>query len=126
MEEFEKNCTNDLKLYLKNFAKNITTFQKEIEFNESELKQIEEMNGDKDNQIFVKNNKSLMNGPKRILFKQYTQNVNYYMENFQRILFKQYTQNVNYYMENFQFLKKEIKNKSPSELKIFQDYCIII
>ena len=102
MEEFEKNCTNDLKLYLKNFAKNITTFQKEIEFNESELKQIEEMNGDKDNQIFVKNNKSLMNGPKRILFKQYTQNVNYYME-------------------NFQFLKKEIKNKSPNELKIFQD-----
>ena len=102
MEEFEKNCTNDLKLYLKNFAKNITTFQKEIEFNESELKQIEEMNGDKDNQIFVKNNKSLMSGPKRILFKQYTQNVNYYME-------------------NFQFLKKEIKNKSPNELKIFQD-----
>ena len=99
MEEFEKNCTNDLKLYLKNFAKNITTFQKEIEFNESE---IEEMNGDKDNQIFVKNNKSLMNGPKRILFKQYIQNMNYYME-------------------NFQFLKKEIKNKSPSELKIFQD-----
>ena len=38
-----------------------------------------------------------------------------------RILFKQYTQNVNYYMENFQFLKKEIKNKSPNELKIFQD-----
>ena len=102
MEEFEKNCTNDLKLYLKNFAKNITTFQKEIEFNESELKQIEEMNGDKDNQIFVKNNKSLMIGPKRILFKQYTQNVNYYME-------------------NFQFLKKEIKNKSSNELKIFQD-----
>ena len=102
MEEFEKNCTNDLKLYLKNFAENITTFQKEIEFNESELKQIEEMNGDKDNQIFVKNNKSLMNGPKRILFKQYTQNVNYYME-------------------NFQFLKKEIKNKSSNELKIFQD-----
>ena len=102
MEEFEKNCTNDLKLYLKNFAKNITTFQKEIEFNECELKQIEEMNGDKDNQIFVKNNKSLMNGPKRILFKQYTQNVNYYME-------------------NFPFLKKEIKNKSSNELKIFQD-----
>ena len=102
MEEFEKNFTNDLKLYLKNFAKNITTFQKEIEFNESELKQIEEMNGDKDNQIFVKNNKSLMNGPKRILFKQYIQNMNYYME-------------------NFQFLKKEIKNKSPNELKIFQD-----
>ena len=102
MEEFEKNCTNDLKLYLKNFAKNITTFQKEIEFNESELKQIEEMNGDKDNQIFVKNNKSLMNGPKRVLFKQYTQNVNYYME-------------------NFPFLKKEIKNKSSNELKIFQD-----
>ena len=103
MEEFEKNCTNDLKLYLKNFAKNITTFQKEIEFNECELKQIEEMNGDKDNQIFVKNNKSLMNGPKRILFKQFTQNVNYYME-------------------NFPFLKKEIKNKSSNELKIFQDY----
>ena len=102
MEEFEKNCTNDLKLYLKNFAKNITTFQKEIEFNESELKQIEEMNGDKDNQIFVKNNKSLMNGPKRILFKQYIQNMNYYME-------------------NFPFLKKEIKNKSSNELKIFQD-----
>ena len=26
-----------------------------------------------------------------------------------------------YYMENFQFLKKEISNKSPDELKIFSN-----
>ena len=102
IEEFERNCTNDLKLILKNFANKITTFQKGLEFNESEIKQIEEMDGNKDTQNYTKNNKSLINGPKRILFKQYIQNINYYME-------------------KFIFLKKEIKTKSPDELKVFQN-----
>ena len=100
IEEFERNCTNDLKMIFKNLVNKITTFQKGLKFNESEIKQIEEMDGNKDTQAYTKKNKSLINGPKRILFKQYIQNINYYME-------------------KFIFLKKEIKNKSQDELKVF-------
>ena len=34
-----------------------------------------------------------------------------------RNLFKEYSQDLNYYMENFEFLKKETKGKTPKEIK---------
>ena len=98
MEEFERDCTNDLKRWLKKFADNMSNFRKGIEFTEIEIKQIEEMDGIKDNKIFAEQNKSLMTGPKRNLFKEYSQDLNYYME-------------------NFEFLKKETKGKTPKEIK---------
>ena len=98
MEEFERDCTNDLKRWLKKFVNNMDNFRKGIEFTEIEIKQIEEMDGIKDNKIFAEQNKSLMTGPKRNLFKEYSQDLNYYME-------------------NFEFLKKEIKGKTPKEIK---------
>ena len=101
MEEFERNCTNDLKGWLKNMMKSMIVFNKNIEFSKDEIKIIEEMDGIRDNQIFAEQNKSLMTGPKRNLFKEYSQDLNYYME-------------------NFDFLKKEIKTKTPKELKEFQ------
>ena len=59
------------------------------------------MDGNKDNIIFVEQNKSLMSRPKKNLFEEYIPDLNYYFE-------------------NFDFLKKEIKNKSPSEINIFK------
>ena len=38
-----------------------------------------------------------------------------------RNLFKEYSQDLNYYMEKFECLKKEIKNKSQSEIRQFQN-----
>jgi len=101
MEEFERNCTNDLKGWLKNLVKSMDAFKKNIEFSKDEIKIIEDMDGIRDNQIFAEQNKSLMTGPKRNLFKEYSQDLNHYME-------------------NFDFLKKEIKTKTPKELKEYQ------
>ena len=100
MEEFERNCTNDLKKWLKSLAKNIENFKNNIEFSQDDIKIIEEIDGAKDNQLFAEENKSLMTGPKRNLFKEYSQDLSYYIE-------------------NFDFLKKENKSKSPQELKKF-------
>ena len=98
MEEFERDCTNDLKRWLKKLSENIISFKEELGFNKNELKDFEEMDGKVDNNIFSEQNKSLMTGPRRNLFKEYSQDLNYYME-------------------NFDFLKKSIKGKNPKEIK---------
>ena len=102
IEDLERNCTNDLKSLIKIIVNNITLFQRDIGFKESEFKLFEDIDGNKDIQIFSKANKSLISTPKRIFFKRYKLDMKYYME-------------------NFQFLKKEISNKSPDELKIFSN-----
>ena len=98
MEEFERNCTNDLSFFFKTMSEKITTFKDGIGLNESELKKFDEMDGAKDNQIFFKKNKSLIQGPKRILFKEYSQDLNHYFE-------------------SFDFLKKMAKSKTGKDLK---------
>ena len=102
IEELERDFIDDLKSYLLKFIEGIKKFQKDIEFNESEIKKIEEIDGEKDIQSFTEQNKSLMDNPKKALFEQYKPDMNYYMQ-------------------NFKFLRKVIKNKSPNDLKIFQD-----
>ena len=98
-DEFEKESTNEFKRYLINFMEEIKIFQNSLTLDEKLYKKIEEIDGKKDNEIFSKENKSLMTGPKRNLFKEYSQDLNYYME-------------------NFDFLKKEFKNKTPAEIRI--------
>lgn len=58
------------------------------------------MDGTKDNKIFSEKNKSLIQGPKRNLFKEYSQDLNHYFE-------------------SFDFLKKQAKSKTGKELKEF-------
>ena len=100
MEEFEKNCTNDLSYFFKTMNDKINIFKDGIGLNEQELKKFEEMDGAKDNQIFSEKNKSLIQGPKRNLFKEYSQDLNHYFE-------------------SFDFLKKKAKSKTGKELKEF-------
>ena len=100
MEEFEKNCTNDLSYFFKTMNDKINIFKDGIGLNEQELKKFEEMDGAKDNQIFSEKNKSLIQGPKRNLFKEYSQDLNHYFE-------------------SFDFLKKQAKSKTGKELKEF-------
>ena len=102
-DEFEKESTNEFKRYLINFMEEIKIFQNSLTLDEKLYKKIEEIDGKKDNEIFSKENKSLMTGPKRNLFKEYSQDLNYYME-------------------NFDFLKKEFKNKTPAEIRDKQKY----
>ena len=100
IEEFERLCTNDFKLFLTRMVEKINNLKDNFGFSENEVTQLGEMDGDKDNKSFSEKNKSLMTGPKRNLFKEYSQDLGYYME-------------------NFDFLKKEASKKNPKELKEF-------
>ena len=101
-EELERDCTNELKLYINNFIKAVETFRNGISLSESEKEIVNAINGNTDNKQFAEKNKSLMTGPKRNLFKEYSQDLNYYME-------------------HFDCLKKEIKNKNAQEQRQFQN-----
>ena len=101
-EELERDCTNELKLYINGFLKSMETFRNGIILADSEKEIVNAINGNTDNKQFAEKNKSLMTGPKRNLFKEYSQDLNYYME-------------------HFDCLKKEIKNKNAQEQRQFQN-----
>ena len=101
-EEFERECTNDLKKYLLNFVNSIESAKNKIIILDTEINQINEIDGDIDNKQFAEKNKSLMTGPKRNLYKEYCQDLNYYME-------------------HFECLKKEAKGKNNQEIRAFQN-----
>ena len=101
MDQFERDCTDELKGALQNFSGEINTFVQDIQLTESEKKVIEDIDGLKDNKSYTYENKSLNTGPKRNLFKEYNQDINSYFE-------------------NFNFLKKQVKgldHKAINELK---------
>ena len=60
---------------MKDFFKNFNLSQEKLDI-------IEKISGEKDTKSFAKNNKSLMTEPKRCLYKEYSQDLNYYLENF--------------------------------------------
>ena len=101
-EELERECTNELKTYINNFIKSMENFRNGIAIKESDKEIVNSINGNTDNKQFAEKNKSLMTGPKRNLFKEYSQDLNYYME-------------------HFDCLKKEIKNKTVQEQRQFQN-----
>ena len=101
-EEFERECTNDLKKYLLNFVNSVESAKNKIIILDTEINQINEIDGDIDNKQFAEKNKSLMTGPRRNLYKEYCQDLNYYME-------------------HFECLKKEAKGKNNQEIRAFQN-----
>ena len=101
-EEFERDCTNEFKDNLLKFIDSIKNFKNSIQINEKEMEIINEIDGDKDNKAFAEKNKSYMTGPKRNLFKEYSQDMNYYSE-------------------NFDYVKNKLKNKNPSEIRETQN-----
>ncbi len=102
-EELERDCTNELKMYLNNFLKAMENFKNNLEITDTIKETINLIDGNTDNKQFAEKNKSLMTGPKRNLFKEYSQDLNYYME-------------------HFDCLKKEMKNKTTSlEIRQFQN-----
>jgi len=101
-EEFERDCTNELKGYITRIINLIYDLSNKIRLNETEVNIIHGINGDTDNMQFAEKNKSLMTGPKRNLFKEYSQDLNYYME-------------------HFDCIKKETKNKNNQEIRKFQN-----
>ena len=99
-EEQERECTDDLKKYFKKYISSFENFLKNFKMSEEDLKIIEKINGDKDTKSFAESNKSLMTEPKRNVYKEYSIDINYYVE-------------------NFDILKSKIKGKSPKEQREF-------
>ena len=84
-EELERDCTDELKSYFKEYIQVFEGFLKKFEISEKDKEIIEQMNGDKDTKSFAESNKSLITGPKRNMYKEYAVDLNYYMENFEII-----------------------------------------
>ena len=101
-EELERDCTNELKKYLNEYIGFIEETRDKIVFTESDKAILNAIDGDTDNKSFAEKNKSLMTGPRRNLFKEYSQDLNYYME-------------------HFDCIKKEMKNKTQKEIRQFQN-----
>ena len=99
-EELERDCTNDFKKYLLIFIGNCQNFFKNFELQEAEKQIIDNIDGVKDNKEFAERNKTLMTGPKRNLYKEYSQDVNYYTE-------------------HFDFIKSKLKGKNATESREF-------
>ena len=97
-EELERECTNEFKKYLKEFLSVCKNFFKDFEITKEEEKLIEDIDGDHDNKEFAEKNKTLMTGPKRNLYKEYSQDLNYYSE-------------------HFDIIKEKLKKKSPAEIR---------
>ena len=100
-EEFERECTNELKEYLLEFINIIKNFKIKIELNEEEMKTVNEIDGNIDIKTFAEKNKSLAS------LKRYT--------------FEEYSQNFSYYITNFNCLKNKLKNKTPEQIKEVQN-----
>ena len=84
-EELERESTDELKSYFKDYIKILSGFLKKFEINENDMETIEKMNGEKDTKSFAESNKSLITGPKRNMYKEYAVDLNYYMDNFEII-----------------------------------------
>ena len=99
-EELERECTDELKTYFKLYIKYIDNFLKDFKLTEKDINIIESIDGSVDTKSFAESNKSLMTGPKRNMYKEYSIDLNYYVE-------------------NFEIVKSLIKNKTPKEQREF-------
>ena len=81
-EEQERECTDDLKKYFKKYINAFENCLINFKLKEEELNIIESISGEKDTKSFAESNKSLMTEPKRNVYKEYSIDINYYVENF--------------------------------------------
>ena len=95
-EELERECTNDLRKYFQTYIKYFENFLKNFTITENDMNIIEKMNGENDTKSFAESNKSLMTGPKRNVYKEYSLDINFYAE-------------------NFDIVKSKLKGKTPKE-----------
>jgi len=99
-EEQERECTDDLKKYFKQYISSFENFFKNFKMSEEDINIIEKINGDADTKSFAESKKSLMTEPKRNVYKEYSIDINYYVD-------------------NFDILKSKIKGKTSKELREF-------
>ncbi len=96
-EEFERDCTTELKKYLKQMVSFYNDFRKKGVIDNEIIKVIEETDGIRDNQVFAEENRTIFACPPRIEFIEYNQDLDIYL--------------------NFDVTKNKLKNKSKEEIK---------
>ena len=100
-EELERDSTDELKTYFQTYIKSLNSLSASFQFSDEELKIIDNMNGDYDCKKFAENNKSLMTGPGRNEYREYSIDLNYYTE-------------------HFEIIKSKLKGKSATEQREFK------
>ena len=96
-EEFERDCTIELKNYLKQMISFYNDFLKKGEVDDEIIEIVEKIDGTRDNKIFAEENRSIFACPPRIEFIEYNQDLDLYL--------------------NFHATKNKLKNKTKEELK---------
>ena len=95
-QDYEIECTQELKQHLQSCIVIFEGIFKNFKISDKDKEAIENMDGEKDTYNFAKENKSLVTGPKRNLYKEYPIDIDYYAE-------------------NFKLIKSQLKNKSKKE-----------
>ena len=112
-QDFEIECTDDLKNHFKSCIKIFEDFFKNFKISDKDKEKIENIDGQKDTKNFAKNNRSFVTGPKRHLYKEYPIDLNYYVENFEVI--KNLLKNKN--QKEQREIKKRISNEVTNLLE---------
>ena len=97
-EEFERDCTNELRNYLKKITSFYNDLLESIPVDKEIIDILEKIDGNRDNQIFAANNRTIMSCPSRIEFIEYNQDIDTY--------------------SNLEAIKNQLKNKTKEESKI--------
>ena len=100
-EEFERDCTNEIKIYLKNIISFYDDFLEKTIIDKEIIDEIEKIDGIRDNQIFAAKNRTIMSCPSRIEFIEYNQDIDTY--------------------SNLEVVKNQFKNKKKEEYKSIQN-----
>ena len=100
-EEFERDCTEEIKTYLKNIISFYKDFLKKMEIDKDIIDEIDKIDGIRDNQIFAAKNRTIMCCPSRIEFIEYNQDIDTYA--------------------NLEVVKNQLKNKKNEEYKSIQN-----
>ena len=96
-EEFDKDCSEELKIYLTQAIDHYKEFLINSKVEEDLTKAIEEIDANKDIQDFSEKNRDIMSSPPRINFAEYNQDMDIYY--------------------NFEVMKNKMKNMNNDEIK---------
>ena len=109
-QDYEIECTQELKQHLQSCIVIFEGIFKNFKISDKDKEAIENMDGEKDTYNFAKENKSLVTGPKRNLYKEYPIDIDYYAENFKLIKSKLKNKSKKEQIDIRMFISKDITN----------------
>ena len=77
-EEFERDCTGEIKDYFKQIITSYEELLMKCAVKKEVKECIDNMDGNQDNQLFAEKNRSIKTAPNRIVYCEYTENIEYY------------------------------------------------